>query len=107
MKYIKNFKVKEVHKGQYSEIQKITFENGYIATPEEDTGGEYAYMIIDGYELNPDDLVSFNCELDEYDCISDFEFIEINGFLYRAWVESEGGNDCTCLSFYKSNELDS
>lgn len=56
-------------------------------------------MIIDGYELKVGDVVSFDHELDEFNCIFNLEWIEVNDKTYRAWVESCGGNDCTCLSF--------
>ena len=103
---LKNLKVKEIEYGKYSEILKIIFENDILAIAEEDTGGEYAYMIIDGYNLKAGDIVSFEYELDEFNSIWNLEWIEIydsftEGFVsYRAWIESEGGNDCTYLSFH-------
>lgn len=109
MKMLKNLKVKEIECGEYSEISKIIFENGIEAIAEEDTGGEYAYMIIDGYELKVGDVISFPHELDEYDCICNLEWIDVYDAVdddfgsYRAWIESEGGNDCTCLSFNNVN----
>ena len=104
-----NLKVKEIESGKYSEISKITFEDGTEIRAEEDTGGEYAYMVIDGYELKIGDMISFDYELDEFDCICNLEWVEVydtaheDVVSYRAWVESEGGNDCTYLSFSKSN----
>ncbi len=104
-----NLKVKEIQSGDYSEISKIIFENGIELLAEESTGGEYAYMIIDGYDLKVGDVVSFDYELDEFNYINNLKWIEINDIThgdvvsYRAWVESEGGNDWTYLSFNKIN----
>lgn len=106
---LRNLKVKEIECGEHSDISKIVFENGIVAYAEEDTGGEYAYMIIDGYELKVGDVISFDYELDEFDCIFNLEWIEVydatdeDVVSYRAWVESEGGNDCTYLSFSTVN----
>lgn len=100
---LNNLKVKEIDYGQNSEIREIIFENGIIAVPEEDTGGEISYMIIDGYKLKVGDIISFDYILDEFDCICNLEWVEVDGYSYRAWVESEGGNDCTYLSFSEKN----
>ncbi len=72
-----NLKVKEIESGKYSEISKITFEDGTEIRAEEDTGGEYAYMVIDGYELKIGDMISFDYELDEFDCICNLEWVEV------------------------------
>lgn len=103
MKEIKNLKIKNIEVGHYGEIIKIVFESGIECLPEEDTGGEHAYLVIDGYDLKVGDVISFDYILDEYDCINNLEWIEVNDWSYRAWVESGGGNDCTYLSFSNIN----
>lgn len=105
IKTFENFKstwiVDNVEFGEYDEILSITLTNGFELIPEEDTGGEFATLEINGYKLKKGDKISFDIQPNEYGVIWGIESINVNGKDYPANVGSEGGNISTYLVYQK------
>ncbi len=108
MKILKTFEnfnstwiVDNVEFGDYGDILSIKLTNGYELIPDEDTGGEFATLEINGYDLKKDDKISFDIQPNEYGEIWGIEIINVNGVNYTALVGSEGGNTSTYLVYRK------
>jgi len=107
MKILKTFEnfnstwiVDNVEFGDYG-ILSIKLTNGYELIPGEDTGGEFATLEINGYDLKKGDKISFDIQPNEYGEIWGIEVINVNGVNYPAVVGSEGGNTSTYLVYQK------
>ena len=108
MKILKTFEnfnstwiVDNVEFGDYGDILSIKLTNGYELIPDEDTGGEFATLEINGYDLKKGDKISFDIQPNEYGEFWGIEVINVNGVNYPAVVGSEGGNISTYLVYQK------
>lgn len=96
-----NWIVDSVEFSDYGDILSIKLTNGYELIPEEDTGGEFATLEINGYKLKKGDKISFDIQPNEYGEIWGIEIINVNGKDYPANVGSEGGNTSVYLVYKK------